>query len=107
FNIAGQETIYRPIVPVTALNAYGISMFSMGDVSETNASHTIIEEDPAKKTYRRIFIKNQIVIGAIIIGDTSKSPLLKTAIEQKLPLERIDCQVITIDELLELLKTIV
>jgi nitrite reductase (NADH) large subunit len=103
YNMAGQVTAYHSAVPVTALNAYGTSLFSIGDVSETSATRTLKDEDRARNTYRRIFIKNNHMIGAILIGDTSKSPLLKTAIEKKLPLDKIDCDP-TIDGILEWLK---
>jgi NAD(P)H-nitrite reductase len=106
YNMVNRTTFYQPSVPVTFLNAYGISLFSMGEVAETGDTRTLIEEDPARDTYRRIFIRNQAIVGAIIIGDTGKSSLLKTAIEQKLPLERIDYQGITMDQLLERIKTL-
>jgi nitrite reductase (NADH) large subunit len=106
YNMVNHEIVYQPPVPMTVLNAYGISLFSMGDVSETGATRTVIEDDHPKNTYRRIFIRNHVIVGTIIIGDSNKSLLLKTAIEQKLSLERIDRQGIKVDEMLELLKTL-
>lgn len=104
YNMAGKTTIYQPLIPVTALNAYGISLFSMGDVSESGTTQTITEEDSAKNIYRRIFIRDQIIVGAILIGDTSKSPQLKTAIERRLPLAGIDFKEISVVEILEQLR---
>ncbi len=104
YNMAGNSTVYRPGIPVTALNAFGTSLFSMGDVSDTGGVRTIMEEDHAKNIYRRIFVKNQTIIGAICIGDPGKTVPFKNAIEQKLSLNGIEWENITIGEILEELK---
>ncbi len=44
-------------------------------------------------------------MGAIMIGDTKKSPLLKSAIEKEISLEAVDLSNISVDELLDKLKT--
>lgn len=112
YNMAQQDTLYQPVVPVTTLNAYGISLFSMGDVAENAPGsgararpiRTVSDEDRERHTYRRIFVKDDIIRGAIVIGDTGKSPLLKTAIERQTLLEGLDWDGITVDELMERLK---
>ena len=104
YNMADRPTDYQPVVPVTTLNAFGLSLFSMGDVGAAEAIRSVVDEDRARNTYRRIFVKDQIVNGAIIIGDTGKSPLLKSATEQKIRLDGVDWERLTVDGLLEELK---
>jgi nitrite reductase (NADH) large subunit len=104
YNMVGHVTVYPAAVPVTMLNAFETSLFSIGDVSESNATRTVIEEDRTRNTYRRIFIRDHVIIGAIVIGDNSKSLLLKNAIEHKISLGEIDWNDITIDDILEQLK---
>jgi nitrite reductase (NADH) large subunit len=106
YNMADQATLYQPIVPATMLNAFGTALFSIGDVSESSATRTVIEEDRMRNTYRRVFIRDHVVIGAIVIGDNRKSLLLKNAIEQKIPLGAIDWNGVTIDAILERLTRI-
>lgn len=106
YNMAGRSTVYQPGIPVTALNAFGTSLFSMGDVSETGGARTIMEEDRAKNIYRKIFVKNQAIIGAICIGDPGKTVPFKNAIEQKLSLNGMDWGNITIAEILNGLKSL-
>ncbi len=105
-NIVNQPAAYRTIVPVTTLNGYGLSLFSMGNVAETLAEATLIEADLERRVYRRIFVRDHRIVGAIMIGDTNKSPVLKTAIEQQLPLENIPWSEITVAELMEYLKNL-
>ncbi|MBC8059590.1 MAG: NAD(P)/FAD-dependent oxidoreductase [Clostridiaceae bacterium] len=104
YNISEKETIYENIVPVTTLNAFGISLFSMGRTDEGKSTKILIEEDFNLKQYKKIFISDNRIVGAIVIGDTKKSPLLKSAIEKALSLEDIDLSAISVNELLDKLK---
>ena len=104
YNIAGKDILYKNIVPVTTLNAFGISLFSMGCIDETKSTKILIDEDIKIKEYKKIFIKNNKIMGAIMIGDTKKSPLLKSAIEKETSLEEVDLSNISVDELLDKFK---
>jgi len=104
YNIAGKETMYEKITPVTTLNAYGISLFSMGCIDESESTKVLIDEDINLKVYKKIFIKNNNVIGAIVIGDMRRSPLLKSAIEKGVTLTDVDLSNTSVNELLEKLK---
>ncbi|GCD09680.1 NAD(P)/FAD-dependent oxidoreductase [Clostridium tagluense] len=101
YNIAGKETVYEKITPVTTLNAFGTSLFSMGCVDESESTKVLIDEDDNLKIYRKIFIKNNKVIGAIFIGDMKRSPLLKLAIEKGIRIGDVN---LSVDELLDKLK---
>ncbi|MBU3158249.1 FAD-dependent oxidoreductase [Clostridium frigoris] len=104
YNLSGRDAIYEKITPVTMLNAFGISLFSMGSIEESQSTKVLLYEDINGVGYKKIFIKNNKIIGAIVIGDARRSPLLKSAIEKELPLDEIDLSNITADELLDKLK---
>jgi nitrite reductase (NADH) large subunit len=104
YNMADNECRYSHIVQVTTLNAFNISLFSMGHVQDDRADNTIVEDESDKNRYNKLFIKNNKIVGAIVIGDTRRSPILKTAIEKETNLVGIDLSKITIDELLDELK---
>jgi len=103
-NIAGRETVYEKITPVTILNAFGISLFSMGCIDESSPTKVLIYEDINAIGYKKIFIKDNKIVGAIVIGDARRSPLLKSAIEKGLPLNEVNLSTISVDELLDNLK---
>lgn len=90
YNIIGRDKIYKNIVPVTTLNAFGISLFSMGNVDEDKCHYSLIEESEYDKSYKRIFIHDNKIVGAIVIGDTKKSPILKSAIENQTLIDDFD-----------------
>ena len=104
YNISGHDAIYEKITPVTMLNAFGISLFSMGCIEESPSTKVLLYEDINGVGYKKIFIKSNKIIGAIVIGDARRSPLLKSAIEKELPLDEINLSSITVDELLDKLK---
>jgi nitrite reductase (NADH) large subunit len=104
YNMVNNECKYNHIVPVTTLNAFNISLFSMGIVQDENADVTIVKDESDKSMYNKIFIKNNRIVGAIVIGDIRRSPILKTAIEKETNLFGIDLSKISIDELLDELK---
>ncbi|MBZ9685423.1 FAD-dependent oxidoreductase [Clostridium estertheticum] len=104
YNIIGKESIYEKVTPVTLLNAFEISLFSMGSIDEARATKVLMDEDIETKRYKKIFIKDNVVIGAVVIGDTKRSPLLKSAIENGTTLDGIDLSNISVEELLDKLK---
>ena len=76
----------------------------MGGIDEAKTTNTLIEKDANLKEYKKIFIKNNRIVGAIVIGDTKKSPLLKSSIEKKINLDEVDLSNISVNELFEKLK---
>lgn len=90
YNIAGREAEYKNQVPTTNLNAFNISVFSMGIVDEKAADLTIDKDEAEQNKYIRIFIKDNKIIGAIVIGDVKCSQVIKKAIEKQTALNSIN-----------------
>lgn len=105
YNIAGGEAVYTASVPVTMLNAFNISLFSAGNIEENSCDQTLIDDNPDVLSYKRLFIKNNKIIGAILIGDTKPSNLLKSMIEKETVLTDIDLSKISVNELIMKLKS--
>ncbi|MBU3142957.1 NAD(P)/FAD-dependent oxidoreductase [Clostridium sp. CF012] len=104
YNIAGKQVVYTGVVPVTILNAFNIALFSMGEVDEKQSDNTITEESSDGLTYKRLFIRDNKIIGAIVIGDNKHSTLLKNAIEKKNVFSNIDLLNAGVNDLLAKLK---
>lgn len=104
YNIAGRETKYIEVIPTTTLNAFNISLFSMGNVNAEQCTETLTYNDIDDSSYKRIFIKDSRIVGAILIGDTKKSMMLKSAIERKADISPIDYASMSFGELIDRLK---
>lgn len=100
YNIVGKEAKYSRIVPVTILNAFNLSLFSIGNVDEKQCSNTLTDGDDISMSYKRIFIKDNNIVGAIVIGDAKKLPLLKKVIENKVDISEFDLHSMFADELI-------
>lgn len=104
YNIVGKDITYEHIVPVTTLNAFNHSLFSMGDIHENNITDIIIENESEKNSYKKVLIKDNKIIGAIVIGNIKSSPALKTAIEKETDLSNINFKNINFDEFIKIIK---
>jgi len=105
YNIAGKDAAYTGLIPVTTMNAFNLSLFSAGDIDENSCDKTLADESIDKITYKRIFIKDNKIIGAILIGNSKYSTLLKNAIEKETVLSDTDLSNISVDDLLVKLKS--
>ena len=74
-NAVGDESIYNSIVPSTTSNIFNTSIFSVGDIGSNPDEHydSKEEKDAVNNAYQKLFYKDNILVGAILIGDTRKS----------------------------------
>lgn len=103
-NMVHYPVSYQPVVPVTVLNAFQIGVFSMGSIEESGDTESVIEEDVEHNRYSRVFINNNRIVGAIVIGDPGRSNLLKNAIEKEVELDVSSLTKVSIDDLLQQLN---
>lgn len=104
YNIAEKEAVYENTASVTTLNAFNISLFSMGCTDEIKSTKALIEENINENQYKKIFIKNNKIVGAVVIGDIKQSSLLKAAIEKEILLDEDDLSNTSVADLLDKLK---
>ncbi|GAB4103381.1 FAD-dependent oxidoreductase [Micromonospora taraxaci] len=69
---------YRPQPVVTRLKAAGIDLASMGDPVSGGPGEELTFTDPARGTYARLRIRDERLIGAILLGD---NPAVGTVIQ--------------------------
>ena len=61
---------YEGSVTSTKLKVTGIDVFSAGDFHGDEYSENIVFQDPAQGVYKKIVIKGDRIIGAVLYGDT-------------------------------------
>ncbi|MCX5120404.1 MULTISPECIES: FAD-dependent oxidoreductase [unclassified Micromonospora] len=69
---------YRPRPVVTRLKAAGIDLASMGDAASGGPDEELTFADPTRGTYARLRIRDERLIGAILLGD---NPAVGTVIQ--------------------------
>lgn len=106
YNIVGKDASYTELLPVTNMNAFNLNIFSIGAIDETSASLSLIDDTLDDKSYKRIFIKDNHIIGAIVIGETRYNNMLRKLVNDKIDISSIDYTDMSVSEFLEGVKGI-
>jgi nitrite reductase (NADH) large subunit len=57
----------------TKLKVTGCDLFSAGDFADGEGREDIVFRDPSRGVYRRLVLENNVIIGAVMYGDTADS----------------------------------
>ncbi|MBW8752844.1 MAG: NAD(P)/FAD-dependent oxidoreductase [Sphingomonadales bacterium] len=66
-----QPTGYEGSVTSTKLKVSGIDLFSAGDFSGGDGAEDIVMRDAARGVYKRVIVKDDKLVGAVLYGDTA------------------------------------
>ena len=83
-NAAGDTIKFEDFIPATAFNAFNLQLFSTGEV--TSNANQLIElsyKKPENNIYRKLFFKENKLVGGILIGDTKKAIKLTAAVQER------------------------
>ena len=70
--LAGDEVPgYAGSATSTKLKVTGVDLFSAGDFSEGDVQDEIVLRDPARGVYKRVVLRENRIIGAVLYGDTA------------------------------------
>ncbi|TYA13167.1 NAD(P)/FAD-dependent oxidoreductase [Paenibacillus faecis] len=83
-HISGVETApYEGSVVSTKLKISGVDVFSTGEFID-GPEHTVIaNKDDWKRTYKKILLKDGVMVGAVLFGDITDSAELQKLIKQR------------------------
>jgi nitrite reductase (NADH) large subunit len=68
--LAGGASAYLPKATATRLKVTGVDLFSAGDFAPADDRDDIVLRDPARGVYRRLVVRDNCLIGAVLYGDT-------------------------------------
>jgi nitrite reductase (NADH) large subunit len=74
-------TRYRGSKPASQLKVSGIDVFSAGDIADLRGAESIRYADRAAGIYKRLWLKDNRVLAAVLYGDTSAAARLADLIE--------------------------
>lgn len=66
----GEAQGYAGSATSTKLKVTGVDLFSAGDFSEGDENDEIVLRDPARGVYKRVVLRENRIIGAVLYGDT-------------------------------------
>jgi nitrite reductase (NADH) large subunit len=74
---------YVTLPTATKLKVTGIHLFSIGDFQGDEQSESLIFSDPALGIYKKLVVKDDRLIGAVLYGDTADGSWYQTLLEQE------------------------
>jgi nitrite reductase (NADH) large subunit len=103
-NMAGKEKQYNGTVLANTLIVVGIDLTAAGDIDADEKLESIIIKDQDKKIYKKFVIKNNILEGAILLGDIRGSDNVLNAIKTRKDISSIKSDLGRMDFDFSLLK---
>jgi nitrite reductase (NADH) large subunit len=78
--MAGQPATYPGTLPSNVLKVVGIDLVAAGDIDADGRLTAIVHTDEAQKVYRKLVIRDNLLVGAILLGDIRGSAAIQAAI---------------------------
>jgi nitrite reductase (NADH) large subunit len=72
--LVGSDQRYMGSVLATNLKVSGVRVFSAGDFVGAPGTEALVLSDPGLKTYKKLVIANDRLVGAVLFGDTADGP---------------------------------
>ncbi|NLV75442.1 MAG: NAD(P)/FAD-dependent oxidoreductase [Tissierellia bacterium] len=83
-NMAGENLNYAEPSPYTSLQLGEIKLFSIGNINEYDEIYEYIWEE----VHHKLFVKDNILSGAILFGDIKDMGKVKTGVENKMDIDK-------------------
>lgn len=103
-NICNKGLIFQQPVAVTSLDAFNISLFSIGDIEENQHTDLLVESQDENNKYCKIFVRGNHIAGAIVLGDNKKFMAIKSLLESNKKVDFDKSVHYSVDEFIEMLR---
>ena len=87
--MAGQAAKYDGTLPSNVLKVAGIDLMAAGDIDADGKLEAVVHQNEAQKTYRKLVIQDNLLVGAILLGDIRGSAEIQAAISKKIDISRL------------------
>ncbi len=89
-NMSGGNENYSGTVPSTTLKVAGIHLISIGDISaEDKTVEHLQRKDTDKNIYKKLFIRDGKIIGAIFLGDKKNASEIEQLMQKKVDVGKV------------------
>jgi ferredoxin-nitrate reductase len=79
-DIAGDPAAFRPVVPATTLKVAGIDLYAGGEPEAAEGDDEIVLRDTRRGRYRRLVVRGERLVGAVLMGDLADARRCTTAL---------------------------
>lgn len=82
-NMAGGDELYEGTVLSNVLKVVGIDLVAAGEIDVEEKFESLVKKDIMKNIYRKLVIRDDILIGCILLGDVKGKKQILAAIDNK------------------------
>jgi nitrite reductase (NADH) large subunit len=82
-NMTGKKTAYKGTTPSNLLKVAGIDLLAVGDIDPDGKRESFIDQNLEAGTYRKIVIKDNIIVGCLLFGILEGRKNILKAMEEK------------------------
>lgn len=90
-NAAGEALAYEPEINGMSFHGMGTALFAIGDVgTKADVSYKTVEiKDEKKQTLEKFWLRNNVICGAVLLGDTSRMAEITEAVKEQKSFQEI------------------
>ncbi len=88
-HILGEEAAFVQKSLSTKLKVTGCDLFSAGDFADGEGREDIVFRDPSRGVYKRLVIEGDVLVGAVMYGDTADGNWFFGLIKDKTPIDEM------------------
>jgi nitrite reductase (NADH) large subunit len=96
-NMLGQDTYYRGSMRMNSVQFFdlpvisaGLAVLTPGPLGARPGEHDeTLEERPSEFVYRKVFLKDETIVGFVMIGEINNAGLLRVLMERRVNIRRI------------------
>ncbi len=92
-NMAGGEEIFDKGIPMNSIGFFGLHAMTAGSYYGTDEGGECFEER-AEGKIKRLFVRDGILTGFILIGETERAGIYTSLIREQTPLDKIDFEML-------------
>ncbi len=82
-NMAGNRTVYAGTTFSNLLKVAGIDLLATGDIDPDGKLESFIDQDQKSGTYRKLVIKDNVIVGCLLFGTLKDRKNILSAIQEK------------------------
>ena len=96
-NMAGQDETYIGSIPMNSIQVCGLPTISVGLIAPPDDAEVLEYRSPDGKSYRRMFIVGDRIVGAVFVGDIDRAGIITGLIRQRIDVSSFKEKLITGD----------
>ncbi|MDP2939314.1 MAG: FAD-dependent oxidoreductase [Candidatus Omnitrophota bacterium] len=88
-NISGQNLKYDGSIGMNSVEFFGLPVISLGITRSKEPLEELTRQDAKNQTYKKLLIRNNLLVGAILFGRINNSGVFLNLIREKIDISRI------------------